>query len=189
MTDRPVTPGDAQLVAAVRRGDSAAADALVRRHYRSAFAVALALLGNPMDAEDVCQEAFVRALDRLEECRHPDRFAFWLLRIVRNQSHNAREYRRVRSGPPLDEVERAGPDDSQRDAAAAQLGQRLIEALQALTPAQREVILLKDLEGWDHRAIAELLNISEGMSRQHAFAARKALRQRLGADALREYLE
>jgi len=178
---------DEELVAAIRAGDSDAASELVGRHFRAAYAVALALLGNRMDAEDVCQDAFVRALERIDECRQPDRFVFWLLQIVRNRSHNARDYRRVRSGPSLDDVDAAGPDDPVRSAARGELGERLLAALAVLTPVQREVVLLKDLEGWDHRAIAHALGISEGMSRQHAFNARRALREALGPGALEDH--
>jgi RNA polymerase sigma-70 factor (ECF subfamily) len=179
---------DAELVAAVRSGDAAAADVLVRRHFRAAWAVALALLGNESDAEDVCQDAFVRALERIDECRKPDRFVYWLLQIVRNRAHNARDYRRVRSGPSVDEVVVAGPGDAARSVERHELGDRLLAALETLSPEQRQIVLLKDLEGWDHRAIARSLDISEGMSRQHLFAARRALRERLGPAALEDYL-
>jgi RNA polymerase sigma-70 factor (ECF subfamily) len=176
----PVTePRDADLVAAVRRGDARAADVLLRRHFRSSYAVALALLGTPMDAEDVCQDAFVRALERIEDCRQPDRFVYWLHQIVRNRAHNARDYRRVRSGPSLEDVEVAGSDDATRLAERNETGDRLLVALETLTPEQRQVLLLKDLEDWDHRAIAGSLGISEGMSRQHLFNARRAMRERL----------
>ena len=63
----------------------------------------------------------------------------------------------------------------------------LLSALETLTPEQREVILLKDLEGWDHRSIAAALGISEGMSRQHVFVARRILRDALGPGALEEH--
>ena len=188
MHDAADAARDAELVAAVRSGDAVAADALVRRHFRAAWAVALALLGNESDAEDVCQDAFVRALERIEECRKPDRFVYWLLQIVRNRAHNARDYRRVRSGPSVDDVEVAAPGDAARSTERRELGERLLDALEALTSAQRQVVLLKDLEGWDHRAIAGSLGISEGMSRQHLFAARRALRERLGPTALEDHL-
>ncbi len=176
----PVTePPDADLVAAVRRGDARAADVLVRRHFRSSYAVALALLGNPMDAEDVCQDCFVRALERIEDCRQPDRFVFWLHQIVRNRAHNAREYRRVRSGPSVDELDVAGADDATRLVESNETGDRLAAALATLSPEQRQVLLLKDMEDWDHRAIAGSLGFSEGMSRQHLFNARRLMRERL----------
>jgi RNA polymerase sigma-70 factor (ECF subfamily) len=172
-------PRDAELVAAVRRGDSRAADVLVRRHFRSSYAVALALLGNAMDAEDTCQDAFVKAIERIADCRKPDRFVYWLHQIVRNRAHNAREHRRVRSGPSLDDVDVAGSTDASRQAELGDLGERMLAALGELSPEQRQVLLLKDLEDWDHRAIAGSLGISEGMSRQHLFNARRRMRERL----------
>ncbi len=187
MHDSADAAGDALLVAAVRCGDAAAADVLVRRHFRAAWAVALALLGNESDAEDVCQEAFVRALERIDECRKPDRFVYWLLQIVRNRAHNARDYRRVRSGPSVEQVEVAAPDDAAEATERHELGDQLLAALESLSLVQRQVVLLKDLEGWDHRAIARSLGISEGMSRQHLFAARRALRERLGPAALEDH--
>jgi RNA polymerase sigma-70 factor, ECF subfamily len=184
----PHAPRDEDLVERVRRGDVRAADELVRRHFRAAYAVALAVLRNPMDAEDACQEALVRALERIEECRNPPRFLFWMLQIVRNQARNLREYRRVRSGPSLEEVpEPMTGDERGAGVEREELRATLLNALDALSPEQREVVLLKDLEGWDHRAIARALGISEGMSRQHVFAARRILRQVLGPGALKEH--
>ena len=86
--DANARTSDAELVERSRRGDTAGFDALVRRHYGAAYVVALSLLGNGMDAEDVCQDAFLKALDRLEECRQPDRFAAWLIRIVGRSRKN-----------------------------------------------------------------------------------------------------
>jgi DNA-directed RNA polymerase specialized sigma24 family protein len=93
-------PTDGVLVAKARQGDAAAFDALVRRHYRAAFGVALAVLGRRADAEDTCQDAWVRALEKLDECRQPDRFIAWLLQIVRNQARNQLDRRRVRAAEP-----------------------------------------------------------------------------------------
>ena len=94
---------DATLVERTRRGDAAAFDTLVRRHLRAAYAVALARVGEPADAEDVCQDAFITALRRIDDCRQPDRFAAWLLRIVRNRAHDHVRGRTVREAVPLDE--------------------------------------------------------------------------------------
>src|SRR5689334_11779852 len=84
-----VAPTDATLVARSRDGDGGAFETLVRRHYRAAYSVALAQTTNSADAEDVCHDAFVRAAERLSECRQPDRFAQWLCAIVRNHARNA----------------------------------------------------------------------------------------------------
>jgi RNA polymerase sigma-70 factor (ECF subfamily) len=188
MAEQRAAVGDASLVAEARRGSAAAFETLVRRHYRAAFSVALALCGNAMDAEDVCQDAFLRALERLEDCRHPDRFAAWLLRIVRNRAHNFRDYRRVRAGVPLEFADAPSPSDSARDFDRIELREQLEAALAELNPTEREVVLLHDLEGWRHRAIGDALGISEGRSRQYLFHARRKLRTSLGGEALREHL-
>jgi RNA polymerase sigma-70 factor (ECF subfamily) len=180
---------DAILVARARQGDERAFEMLVRRHYRAAFSIALARLGSAMDAEDVCQDAFIKALDRLEDCREPARFVGWLLQIVRNTAHNVASRSRLRDADELDEeLEGDGGADASRRAELNELGNRLRNALGELTPTQREVVLLHDLDGWDHRAIAESVGCSEGMSRQHLFQARRKLRELLGADAVSEHL-
>jgi RNA polymerase sigma-70 factor (ECF subfamily) len=180
-------PSDAVLVARARRGDPAAFDTLVRRHYRTAYAVALAVLGRRTDAEDVCQDSWVRALERLDDCREPDRFIYWLLQIVRNRARNYLDYRRVRAAEPLEPDTAAGADDPRKELDAVRLRARLSESLAALPEVQREIVLLHDLEGWSHREIAKHLEISEVMSRQHLFQARRRLRGLLGASALEEF--
>ena len=183
-------PADEVLVAGVRRGDTAAADLLVRRHMPLAYTIALAVLGSRMDAEDVCQDAMVRALEKIDDCRSPSRFRYWLVQIVRNQARNVLAKQRVRSGPTLDDIEEhRAPGHASEMAERGELRVALFSALDRLTPVQREVVLLKDLEGWDHRMIAAALGLSEGMSRQHLFAARGALRLTLGPEALRDHAE
>lgn len=171
---------DAELVARVRDGDAGGFDALVRRHLRGAYAVALALLGEPADAEDVVQDAFLVALERIDDCRRPDRFRQWLHEIVRNRAHNARLAYGRRNARPLDEAAFASaPDGPGQDAERSELREQLIAALGTLGDAARQVVVLHDLEGWKHREIAEALGISEVMSRQHLFTARRVLRARL----------
>lgn len=155
----------------------------MRRHYRAAYAVALAILGRRADAEDVCQDAWVRALERLEDCRKPDRFVYWLLQIVRNRARNYLDHRRVRAAESLEAVTVAATDDPPRDLVRERLRGRLEEVLSEISEIQRQIVLLHDLEGWGHRDIARSLEISEVMSRQHLFQARRRLRELLGAHA------
>jgi RNA polymerase sigma-70 factor, ECF subfamily len=180
-------PTDGALVARTRRGDSTAFDLLVRRHYRAAYAVALAILRLRSDAEDICQDAWVRALERIDECREPDRFVHWLLQIVRNRARNHLDYRRVRSSEPLDDGIASGTASDQagpgQDLDRKRLRERLEQSLAGLSEVQREIVLLHDLEGWSHGDIARLLEISEVMSRQHLFQARRRLRETLGPNA------
>lgn len=176
-----MTETDAALVARVRQGDATAFDVLMRRHFRAAYVVALANVGNPADAEDVCQDAFLRCWEHIEECRDPSRFAAWMLRVVRNQAHNRREYLAVRAAEPLEQ--HGGYSSSLRSDARTELTELravLLAALRELSATQREVVLLHDLDGWRHSAIASHLEISEVMSRRHLSDARKRLRVLLG---------
>lgn len=181
------TPPDADLVARALRGDGDAYDALVRRHYRAAFSLALGVLVNRQDAEDVCQDAFVKALERLDDCRDPGRFLPWMMMIVRNRSLSYRSYRKVRETAELLPETAESRDSPASDAVRAELGRTLQKALATLSEPQRQVVLLHDLDGWTHKQIADLLGMTEVRSRQHLFVARQLLRERLGPSLLREY--
>ncbi|WP_420129282.1 RNA polymerase sigma factor [Longimicrobium sp.] len=175
-----MTESDAALVARVRGGDGEAFGTLVQRHLRSAYAVALAQLGEEADAHDAVQDAFVTALKRLEECRKPDQFGSWLFSIVRNRARDHRRYRAVRDALPLDAAgEVANRESPLHDAENAELRRDLLGAMEGLTELQREVILLYDFEGWSHKEIGDRLGISDGSARVHLFNARRALRERL----------
>jgi hypothetical protein len=92
---------DGELVAASLRGDSGAFGLLVKRYMRSGYLVALSVTGNAEDAEDVAQESFLVALERLEDCRDRERFGGWFLTIVRNRSRNLLRRERLRRGEGL----------------------------------------------------------------------------------------
>lgn len=171
---------DAQLVLRAREGDAAAFESLVRAHMRSVYAVALAVLGDAEDAEDAVQDALVRALERLDQCRDPERFRPWLLQIARNRARNLRRRRAVRRALPLWAAEqlpeRRRPE---HDAEVAELRDRLLDGLGRLSETQREVVLLHDLEGWRHREIGAALEMPEGTVRYHLSTARRLLRREL----------
>jgi len=171
---------DHRLVEAARRGDGAALEQLVRRYLCPAYAVALAVLRHPADAEDVANETIMSLLGRLDQCRDPARFAAWLLQSVRNRALRHAVQRRARTSL-LDWSESGEP--GQVDAPAFEVRRRLLGALEHLSPVQREVVLLHDLQGWTHAEIGAGLEISEVMSRQHLFVARRLLRERLGSAA------
>lgn len=172
---------DASLVARVRLGDTAAADALLRRHFRASYLVALARVGNRADAEDVCQDAFIRCLERIHSCREPEKFGAWLTGIVRNTAHNRREYLAVRTTEEFSSHVDASPAGRSDEAVQRhELRDRLLQALSKLSEAQREIVLLHDLEGWRHAEIAAHLELTVLMSRRHLSDGRKKLRNLLG---------
>lgn len=171
---------DAELVHSVRRGDRRAAGRLLERYLRAGRAVALAVTGVEADADDVCQEAFVVAMERIDDCRDPAKFGKWLLQIVRNRSRNLVRSNTGRRLVTLGETEPAPGPSPAVQMERLELRERLLAALAEIPEQHREVILLHDLEGWKHREIAGRLGLPEGTVRSHLHHARRRLRQILG---------
>jgi RNA polymerase sigma-70 factor (ECF subfamily) len=167
---------DAALVVRVRRGDDRAMGTLLERYLRPSRAVALAVTGNEADADDVCQDAFVAAVERIDDCRDPSRFGGWLLQIVRNRARNAMRDRFVARTTPLDSNTPAAGSSPAAEAERSDLRSRLLSALAELGEQQREILLLHDLEGWKHAEIAQRLGLSAGTVRWHLHHARRRLR-------------
>lgn len=167
------------MVRKAREGDASAFGVLVRRYQRPAYAVALSVVGKHEDAEDAAQEAFLVALERLEECRNPDRFGGWLLTIVRNRSKNLIRRESLRETDEVPLAARSSMPTPDRVTEAAELRDMLETAMQDLPEVQREIVMLHDLEGWKHREIAERLDLPPGTVRSHLHFARKTLREAL----------
>jgi RNA polymerase sigma-70 factor (ECF subfamily) len=167
----------AALVHRAKAGEPEAMERLVREYLKPAYAVALTILGRPSDAEDAAQDAFLTAFERIDACRENEKFVAWLFQIVRNQARNFRTKRKLRDVPkelPINE-----PVEMGRSPEVLSMQRDLLRALSDLTEAQQEVVLLHDLLGWTHLEIAEALTISEVMSRQQLFCARKSIRAAL----------
>ncbi|HUQ80296.1 MAG TPA: RNA polymerase sigma factor [Gemmatimonadaceae bacterium] len=168
---------DEQLVHRTLAGEQDAFAVLVRRHRRAALARALAVLGNPADADDIAQEAFVHAYEQLATCRQPDRFAAWLMTIVHRRALNGlRSSKRRRLAPLDDTIEAEQSDAPVRELERADLRAQLLAALARLAPVQREIVLLADVEHWSHERIAAATGVSVLMSRRHLSDARRRLR-------------
>lgn len=176
------SPQIPSLVQRAKLGDASALSQLIALHLRAAHGVALAITGTYSDAADVVQQAFMVAVDKLAECREPERFSGWLIQIVRRTALGLRRTatRRERvAGQSLEHV----ADDVASPTGQDELRTHLLRALDELPARQREVIVLHDVEGYKHLEIAELLGISEVTSRQDLFVARKTLRQALHAES------
>jgi RNA polymerase sigma-70 factor (ECF subfamily) len=172
---------DGELVERTREGDPDAFGALVERYMRSAYAVALSVTGRHEDAQDAAQESFLVALQRLDECRSPERFAGWLMTIVRNRARNLVRREVLRDTDSVPESAQSRSPTPERDLETLELRRSLQEALAGLTEVQRQIVLLHDLEGWKHREIADRLELPSGTVRSHLHFARKALRGALTA--------
>ncbi len=179
---------EVELVTRARTGDGAAQTELAERHRQALFFLALQLMGNRDDAMDVAQEALLRFFKNLHrfDCRRPVRP--WLFQIVRNRVVDLYRRKRVRRHESLDATDPEGQAtielidttvDPERDAARSELRVRILEALNELSPIQREILVLRDYQDLSYSEIAETLEIPIGtvMSRLHG--ARKRLRQKL----------
>ncbi|HSM61772.1 MAG TPA: sigma-70 family RNA polymerase sigma factor, partial [Longimicrobiales bacterium] len=158
---------------------------LVQRYQRAAYSVAYSVTGRHEDAQDAAQEAFLVALARLEECRSPERFAGWLMTIVRNRARNLVRREVLRETDPVPMGASSGTPSPEQETERNELRDMLREALDTLPQVQREIVLLHDLEGWKHREIADRIGIPSGTVRSHLHFARKALREALGSTSRR----
>ncbi|MBW3665062.1 MAG: sigma-70 family RNA polymerase sigma factor [Actinobacteria bacterium] len=165
---------DAELVVRARDGEDVAAfEELVHRHRDRAYRVALRITRHPGDAEDVAQEALVRAWRSLPRFRGDARFSTWLYRIVTNLALNRVDRRRgvtaeipdtaVRSDDPAVRTE-----DAERLSAA-------LAALERLSAEQRACYVLREMEGLSYEELAEVLDTSVAAVKSRLFRARQEL--------------
>jgi RNA polymerase sigma-70 factor (ECF subfamily) len=171
--------GETELIERVRRGDTQAFGELVRRYQRRAFAVAWRLLGHRQDAEDLVQDSFMTALDKLDGFEAGRPFGPWFFRIVVNRGHNARAARALRAMDELpDHLVAAGPSPASA-AEHRELGERIGAAIAGLSERQQLVVQLHELEGFSSAEIAGMLQVAEPTVRWTLHAARKRLREEL----------
>jgi RNA polymerase sigma-70 factor (ECF subfamily) len=174
---------DLQLIEEARRGSNAAFEQLVRRYSERAFRAAYRVLRDADAAQDVLQEAFLKAYRGLRrfECRSG--FYTWLYRIVVNLALDRR--RRDRPGTRAEWEDRVVPqadaratlpeaDDPERASRRREIREIVGRGVQELPDGQREVLLLREVEGLSYEEIAATMGISKGtvMSRLH-YARRK----------------
>ncbi len=174
---------DGVMARRAQGGDEAAFAVLANRYARPALAAAFSVLGDIADAEDAVQDALVLAWDRLHQCRDPERFGGWFFTIVRRTAlKRSRKIRTLREVGLAAHEPATGADEGMGPFLRAELREHLANALATLSPGQRQVLLLYDLEGWRHGEIASALGMTEVMSRRHLSDARRRMRTALGGD-------
>jgi RNA polymerase sigma factor (sigma-70 family) len=177
---RPETEAlrDGEVVRAVLAGDRERYAVLVDR-YRDRYArYAARMLGSADAAEDAVQDAFVRAYDQLAQCKDPDKFVGWFFLILRNRCFA--EQRRNRTSAPLEAADAvAAVDRADGGAELAEQRRALQHALLELTPDQREVFVLKHVEGLSYGEIAERLSTSVPSLKMRMHRAYDRLREQL----------
>ncbi len=189
---------DRQLIAKAQAGDTASFRLLVERHQRRAFAIALSLVRDENDARELVQDAFLRVFKSLHSFQGTSSFFTWLYRIITNLSidllrkpgHKATDLDEGRHEeedqeslfPFVSRVEGADPVELVR---RREIGARLQEALDALPPYHRGVIVMREVEGLSYEEMAQAMGVSKGTIMSRLFHARQKL-QRALADCYAE---
>ena len=184
---------ETELIREAQAGSRAAFDALVRQHDQAVLRLALHLTGSEQDAQDIHQEAFLKAYKSLGNFRFECSFYTWIYRIVTNLCLDLMRRRKARreeqavmidaTGGEMDLLvnvsdDRAGANPD-RELERKRLGGHIMAALDTLTPRERMVFELKHFQGLRLRTIGEMLNTTEETAKNTLFRATKKLRANL----------
>jgi len=178
------------LVQAAKRGDVAAFEQLVKRYDRNIFRIAQHITQNREDAEDVTQDAFLKAYENLEQFQGNSKFYTWLVRIAVNESLMKLRRRRTDRTVSLDEDIKTEEDTMPREVAdwspnpeqlykQGELKDILRKTIQGLPASFRTVFVLRDVEGLSTEETAEALDLSIPAVKSRLLRARLQLRERL----------
>lgn len=176
---------DSELVARAKRGDIEAFGVLVERYKERAYMIALGFVGDPDDAMDLSQDAFVRAFRAVKTFREGKPFYPWYYAILRNVCFSHLRRTRTRREQSLDAAQEFGFEvvDRAPDPAAslekAETMELVRQELAALEPVHREILLLRHFENLPYKEIAEILGCPIGTVMSRLYAARRALGKRL----------
>ena len=188
---------DELLIERIKAGDMAAYNVMVIRHYDRIFSRVLQLLNNKQDAEEVTQDAFIRAHRGLENFRGDASFSTWLYQIATNLAHNRYWYwfRRKRDQSiSLDQPQREDgsltlenvmpcADEHPAEAVVTQeFVDRVFACMQNLNDKHKEVLILRNVKNLTYDEIAQQLDISVGTVKSRIARARESLRGLLGED-------
>jgi RNA polymerase sigma-70 factor (ECF subfamily) len=167
-----------------------------KRHYRSLWVVAVGVVGDAADADDVVQEAMIVGLRKAESFASGTSFRAWMGEIVRNVGRNRLRKRRGESrrfgrGGDVHAIEVESKPDAGRAATAygqllpdqGAFDDRMLSAIAKLEPVARACLLLRCVEGRGYEEIAEFLGIPEGTAMSHVFRCRRTLADLLASDS------
>lgn len=174
---------DEAIVARVLGGDTPLFEVLMRRHNQRVFRAARAILRDDREAEDVLQDAYVKAYAHLGQFDRRAQFSTWLTKIAVHEA--IARVRRQRRYEPLDAVAMetrmptTPPPDPERQAFGRELGRLIESAVDTLGDGYREVFMLRQVEGLSTAETAEVLGVSEDVIKTRFSRARHALQQEL----------
>lgn len=166
------------LIDRSRTGDTHAFDLLVAAYQDRVYHLVYRITGNPSDAQDAAQEAFVKAYRSLGTFRSQSSFSTWLHRIAVNAAVDIVRRRRPRAADPLEGTAPA-VDPLADGAERVEIRERIHRAIAALPVDQRMVVILRDIQGWTYEEIAGVIQAPIGTVRSRLARAREALRAAL----------
>jgi RNA polymerase sigma-70 factor, ECF subfamily len=174
-----VVAEERDLVLRVQQGDTDAFDALVRGYIRRARGIARRLMQDPEDADDLVQDAFLRALEKIGSFDPARPFGPWFFRILVNAGHDVFRRRATRPTEPerADIISPAPTPDQQAE--GAEIRRRFEQALTELPPRQRLIVWSFEVDGMGTEEIADTLGVGQVTVRWHLHQGRRALRQAL----------
>jgi RNA polymerase sigma-70 factor (ECF subfamily) len=177
---------DEELVDLARRGDADAFDQLVRRHQAAVYRAALAALRVPSDAEEVAQDAFVRAWRSLSRFRGESSFRTWVLTIAWNRAMSRRRsvLRWLRAATTLDAIVDAEPPRAELEVHGRELHAQIVRAIDALSPKLRDALLLAQTGEHGYEEIGVMLGVAVGTIKWRVAEARRQVRAQLAAQGL-----
>ncbi len=184
MTENTAREADEVLVAKVQRGDKRSFDLLVLKYQHKVMALVRRFVRDQTEAEDVAQEAFIKAYRAINSFRGESAFYTWLYRIAVNTAKNSLEARkrRPRADMDIDDVEDYGfsehlkTEENPESLLAAEDMQRIVsEVLAALPEELRRALMLREFDGLAYEEIAELMGCPIGTVRSRIFRAREAV--------------
>ena len=172
---------NSELVRKSQLGDKAAFEQLVIRHQDLVFSLAFKLTGNREMANDVAQEAFIRAWKAIEKFRGDSTFSTWIYRITVNTAWTLRKKAKKHNTLNIDDTYEPIVIDEKKDpelvAINSDLSSVLINALDKIPIEQRIIVELKNIEGRSHKEIADYLDISVTAAKVRLHRAHQKLRQ------------
>lgn len=174
------------LVHRAQKGDLAAYDDLVRRYQERIYATLYHMTSNHEDANDLAQEAFIKAYTAIKSFKGGSSFYTWVYRIAVNKTINFLKQRKNRSAMSLNDLDFNAEKDPdlvalisdktpRRDAVLSELQKKLNEAMLKLSDQHRLVVTLHDVQGLAHEEIAEIMECNVGTVRSRLFYARQQL--------------
>ncbi len=173
-------PIEARAIVAVKAGDAASYDYLVSKYMKRVISIAWGIVRNPADAEDLAQEAFVKAFESVGRFKTGEPFGPWIYRIVTNLALDVMKHRkRFRHEEISDAVPSERRDRTDLPAIANELARRIDSGIESLPEMQRIVARLYLVEEFEHSEIAKMTGLSEGTVRSHLSLARGKLKEKL----------